>query len=173
MNNVETPSSTPIAIVGMSAIYPGEPGLTGFWRTVTSSRDTITDVPASHWLIDDYFDSDPTAPDKTYCKRGGFIDPVSFNPIEFGIPPNVLPTTDTAQLLALIAAKQALEQATRGGAAVDPDRVSVVLGVASATELIVEMGSRLQRPIWRKALLEYGLTEEDADEICNSIASLT
>ena len=46
----------------------------------------------------------------------------------------------------------------------------MVLGVASTTELVVQMGARLQRPIWRKAMLENGLPEDEADEICQDIA---
>ncbi|MCV7218141.1 acyltransferase domain-containing protein, partial [Mycobacterium crocinum] len=169
-DNTHQPSATPIAVVAMSAIYPGESGLDGFWRTITTGRDAIGDVPPSHWLIEDYYDADPKAPDRTYCKRGGFIDPVSFDPVKFGLPPNALPSTDTGQILALVAAKQLLDEVQRGGAAVDLDRVDVVLGVASTTELVVQMGSRMQRPIWRKALLENGLSESEADEICQDIA---
>ena len=105
----QQPTAIPVAVVGMSAIYPGEPGLDGFWRTITSGRDAIGDVPPSHWLIEDYYDPDPKAVDRTYCKRGGFIDPVLFDPVKFGLPPNALPSTDSAQLLALIAARKVLE----------------------------------------------------------------
>ncbi|WP_048630994.1 type I polyketide synthase [Mycolicibacterium aurum] len=160
----------PVAVVGVTAIYPGEPGLEGYWRTITGGRDAIGDVPPSHWLIEDYFDPDPKTPDKTYCKRGGFIDPVLFDPIRFGLPPNALPATDSAQLLALIAARKVLDEAMRSGVDVDLDRVDIVLGVASTTELVVQMGSRMQRPIWRKAMLENGLPEDEADEICRDIA---
>ena len=169
-NNGHPGTAIPVAVVGMSAIYPGEPGLLGYWRTVIGRRDAISEVPPSHWLIEDYFDPDPSAPDKTYCKRGGFIDSVPFDPIQFGLPPNALPATDSAQLLALVAAKRVLGEAMRGGAAIDLDRVDVVLGVASTTELVVQMGSRQQRPIWRKALLENGLPEHEADQICRDIA---
>src|SRR5262245_1588875 len=154
----------------MTAIYPGESGLAGYWRTVTGGRDAISEVPSSHWLIEDYFDPDPKAQDKTYCKRGGFIDPVLFDPVQFGLPPNALPATDSGQILALIAARQVLDNVMRGGAEVDLDRVDVVLGVASTTELVVQMGARLQRPLWRKAMLENGLPEDEADEICRDIA---
>jgi acyl transferase domain-containing protein len=163
-------SATPVAVIGMTAIYPGGPGLDGYWRTVIGGRDAIGDVPPSHWLIEDYFDPDPKVPDRTYCKRGGFIDPVLFDPVRFGLPPNALPSTDSAQILALIAARKVLDEAMRGGADVDLDRVDVVLGVASTTELVVQMGSRMQRPVWRKALLENGLAEDEADTICQDIA---
>ncbi len=88
------------------------------------------------------------------------------------MPPNALPSTDSAQLLELIAARKLLDEATRGGVEVDLDRVDVVLGVASATELVVQMGSWMQRPIWRKAMLEDGLPEDEAEEICRDIADL-
>ncbi|MGQ9408336.1 beta-ketoacyl synthase N-terminal-like domain-containing protein [Mycolicibacterium gilvum] len=164
------PFATPVAVVGATAIYPGEPGLEGYWRTITAGRDAISEVPPSHWLIEDYYDPDPKTPDRTYCKRGGFIDPVPFDPMRFGLPPTALPATDSAQLLALIAARKVLDEAERGGVDVDLDRVDIVLGVASTTELVVQMGSRMQRPIWRKALLENGLPEDEADEICRDIA---
>ncbi|MET0937190.1 MAG: beta-ketoacyl synthase N-terminal-like domain-containing protein, partial [Luteibacter sp.] len=164
--------ATPVAVVGMTAIYPGEPGLEGYWRTITGGRDAISDVPPSHWLIEDYYDADPKALDRTYCKRGGFIDPVSFDPMRFGLPPNALPSTDSAQILALIAARKVLDEAMRGGTDIDLDRVDVVLGVASTTELVVQMGSRMQRPVWRKALLENGVPEDEAEDICQDIADL-
>ena len=98
----------PIAIVGVSALFPGSSDANGFWRDILAGRDLIGDVPPTHWLIEDYYDPDPKAPDKTYAKRGGFLSPVSFDPLEFGVPPSIVPATDTSQLLALIVAQRVL-----------------------------------------------------------------
>ncbi len=49
----------PIAVVGMAALYPGSIQVEGFWRNIFAGRDLITDVPADHWRIDDYYDVDP------------------------------------------------------------------------------------------------------------------
>ncbi|MGY8776478.1 MAG: beta-ketoacyl synthase N-terminal-like domain-containing protein, partial [Longimicrobiales bacterium] len=163
------PTSPPIAVVGMSSLFAGSQDLIGFWRDIVSATDRLTDVPPHGWLIDDYYDPDPTAPDMTYAKRGGFLSPVPFNPMEFGIPPTSVPATDTAQLIALIAAKRVLEDAGRFSEGVDHSRTSVVLGVASATELIVEMGARLQHPIWRNALRQEGLPESRVQDIVQRI----
>ena len=117
---------TPIAVVGVSALFPGSSDARGFWRDILAGRDLITDVPPSHWLIEDYYDPDPAAPDKTYCKRGAFLSPVDFDPMEFGVPPSIVPATDTAQLLALIVAQKVLEDASQGQfAAMDRERISV------------------------------------------------
>jgi acyl transferase domain-containing protein len=163
-------NSAPIAIVGMSSLFAGSNDLLEFWRDIVSATDRLTDVPESAWLIDDYYDPDPSVPDMTYAKRGGFLDPVPFDPMEFGLPPTAVPATDTAQLLALIVAKRALADAGRfHDGEVDHSRTSVILGVASATELVVQMGSRLQHPIWRKALREAGLPESRVQEIIERI----
>ena len=66
-------TQVPVAIVGVGALFPGSPDGAGFWRYIVASRDLISDVPPGHWLIEDYYDSDPTALDKTYSKRGAFL----------------------------------------------------------------------------------------------------
>src|ERR1700739_4087388 len=104
----------PIAVVGVSALFPGSADAQGFWRDILAGRDLITDVPATRWLIDDHYDPDPRTPDKTYCKRRAFLRDVDFDPGEFGVPPNALNATDSCQLLALIVAKQVLDDALRG-----------------------------------------------------------
>ena len=162
-------TSPPIAIVGMSSLFAGSHDLLGFWRDIVSATDRLTDVPPHAWLIEDYYDPDPSAPDMTYAKRGGYLDPVAFDPMEFGMPPTTIPATDTAQLLALIAAKRVLQDAGKYSDEADLSRTSVILGVASATELVVEMGSRLHHPLWRNALRKAGLPESRVQEIVQLI----
>jgi acyl transferase domain-containing protein len=162
----------PVAVVGVSALFPGSHDATGFWSDICRGADLLGDVPASHWLIEDYYDPDPRAPDKTYAKRGGFLTPVDFDPIAWGVPPKILRATDTTQLLALVTAEQVLRDAAGGRfETMDRSRISVILGVTSAQELISTMTSRLQRPVWTKALREQGLPEDEVTAICDRIAS--
>ena len=161
----------PIAVVGVSALFPGSTDSRGFWHDILAGKDLITDVPESHWLIDDYYDPDPKALDKTYAKRGGFLPNVDFDPLEFGVPPSIVPATDSAQILALIVAQKVLEDAAQGQfSKMDRERISVLLGVTSAQELLGSMVSRLQKPVWLKALRESGIPENEAQEICLKIA---
>ncbi|MBX7185780.1 MAG: SDR family NAD(P)-dependent oxidoreductase [Vicinamibacteria bacterium] len=161
----------PIAIVGLGALFPGSTDANGLWRDIAAGKDQLTEIPKAHWLIEDYYDPDPKAPDKTYAKRGGFIPEVAFDPMEHGMPPSVIPATDTSQLLGLIVAKQLLADISQGPF---PDalreRTSVIVGITSAQELLVEMGSRLQRPIWVRALREHGLPEDEVQKVCDRIA---
>ncbi|WP_437836304.1 SDR family NAD(P)-dependent oxidoreductase [Sorangium sp. So ce1153] len=167
-------SSSPIpsiAVVGVSAIFPGSLDAHGFWRDILAGTDLITDVPETHWLIEDYYDPDPSAPDKTYAKRGAFLKNVPFDPLEWGVPPSIVPATDTTQLLSLIVAKRVLEDAAQGQfESMDRERMSVILGVTSAQELLASMVSRIQRPVWSRALRELGYPEEEVKRACDAIS---
>jgi len=162
----------PIAVVGVSALYPGSTDAAGFWRDILRGEDRISDVPPHRWLIEDYYDPDPKTPDKTYGRRGGFLQPVDFDAMGFGMPPNLAPVTDSSQLLALIVAQRVLTDACGGDFSdVDRSRASCILGVTSAQELLGHMVSRLQRPVWVKALRESGLPEDEVQAACDRIAS--
>jgi polyketide-type polyunsaturated fatty acid synthase PfaA len=166
MINEPRTQAEPIAVIGVGSIFPGRGGNTGYWRDIFQGRDTLSDTPATHWLLDDYYDANPLTADRTYGRRGGFISPIAFDPMAFGIPPNALQQTDSAQLLALIAAKHALDDIeSMTGCEIDRTRTSVMLGVASATELTAHMAGRLQRPVWVNALRQSGLGETDIADI--------
>ena len=164
--------NAPIAVVSIGAIFPGRGHTTGFWRDIFEGVDTFQDVPETHWLPEDYYDPDPAAPDKTYGRRGGFIAPIKFDPVAFGVPPNALQSTDTSQLLALVAAQQVLEEAEREtGGRLDRARTSVVLGVASATEMTAHMAGRLSQPAWVKGMREAGIDEATVQDAAARIAA--
>src|SRR5262249_21751479 len=63
----------------------------------------------------------------------GFIDEVPIDPLEFGIPPTTLPSIDPMHLLALKAAREALDDAGYLGRAFDRARTSVILGASGGT----------------------------------------
>ncbi|MGU3422934.1 beta-ketoacyl synthase N-terminal-like domain-containing protein, partial [Methylobacterium sp. D54C] len=159
-----------IAVVGVSALFPGSVGAQSFWQNIVAGRDFMTDVPADHWLVEDYFDSDPAKPGKIYAKRGAFLPAVDFDPLEHGLPPRQLSTTDTAQLLALIVAQKVLDDAASVQfGKVDRRDISVILGVASATELVGQMAARIQRPHWVEGLRNAGFPEDQLQAACDRI----
>ncbi|MEL6661307.1 MAG: beta-ketoacyl synthase N-terminal-like domain-containing protein, partial [Bacteroidota bacterium] len=162
MNINSSLSETPIAVIGLSALFADARNVEEFWTNIIQAKDSITDVPANRWKIEDYYDPDPSVPDKTYCKRGGFIPDIDFNPLEFGLPPNILEVTDASQLLALLAARDALEDAGYGRQSEKfttelKAKTGCVLGVGGGQKLITPLTSRLQYPIWEKALRASGI----------------
>ena len=161
---------TPIAVIGMACLFPEARNAREFWDNIVHKRDSITDVPSNRWDVNDYYDPDPKAPDKTYCKRGGFLPEIDFDPMEFGMPPNILEVTDVSQMLSLVVAKAALEDARYGDSSdFDRDRIGIVLGVGGGQKLITPLTTRLQYPVWKKVLTNSGITEEDAEIIVEKI----
>ncbi|HLO86975.1 MAG TPA: beta-ketoacyl synthase N-terminal-like domain-containing protein [Nostocaceae cyanobacterium] len=163
----------PIAIIGMASLFPQAKNLREYWQNIVNKADCITDVPDTHWSVEDYYDPNPRTPeDKTYCKRGGFLPEVDFNPMEFGIPPSILEVTDVSQLLSLLVAKAAMDDAGYGESRdFDREMVGVVLGVAMAKQLGMPLSARLEYPIWEKVLKSSGLSDEDTQKIVEKIKS--
>ena len=161
-----------VAIIGMGCLFPKASNLKEFWRLLYNGEDGITDVPDTHWSVKDYFDEQPKYPDHTYCKRGGFLSPVSYDPSEFGIPPKILEATDTAQLLSLLVAKRALEDAGYGEMPKSiRERTNVSIGVTGTQELVIPLSSRLGHPVWRKALEDAGVPKGQADDVVKRISN--
>ncbi|MBU6294946.1 MAG: acyltransferase domain-containing protein, partial [Planctomycetes bacterium] len=168
---------TPLAITGLGCLFPGKPGTRGFWNTVLQGIDQIRDIPADRWKPSDHFDPDPSRRDMVYAARGAFLSPVPFSPAEYGVTPASLEATDTAQLLGLHVARQALLDAGYAALPRDPgkplprDRASVIVGVTSALELLIPLGARLDHPRWRRAMREAGIPEDRINDALARIAS--
>ncbi|WP_435878837.1 SDR family oxidoreductase [Streptomyces klenkii] len=123
-----------IAVVGMACMFPGAPDMAAFWANVLSGADAVTEVPADRW--------DPALHHgtATVSKWGGFLPRIPFDPLRYGIPPASLGSTEPVQLLALEAARRALDDAGygdggQGGRPFDRSRASVVFGTESGGEL--------------------------------------
>ncbi|MDE0959580.1 MAG: SDR family NAD(P)-dependent oxidoreductase [Planctomycetota bacterium] len=160
-----------IAIIGIGCMFPGSQDHQGYWAGIRDGRDMIEEIPEGYWNPDDYHDGDKSSADRTYGRRGGFLTPVPFNPLEFGIAPRDLEATDTSQLLSLIAARQALIDAGYDPRTTfDRSRTSVILGVTGALELVVPLGARLGHPHWWRALRESGIDEKTASEVVKRIS---
>ena len=161
----------PLAIIGMGCLFPKADSLEAYWSNIRDAVDCVGPVPDSHWLPNDYFDADPKRPDFTYAQRGAFLEAVDFDPLAYGILPNALEATDTSQLLGMVAAGMALRDAGYGPErAYDRGRVSAIIGVTGALELVVPLGARLGHPKWRRALRDAGLDEAKTEEIVQRIA---
>jgi len=174
MNINSSLQKTPIAVVGLSAIFADAKNIEEYWTNIIQGKDSIKEVPDSRWSIEDYYDPDMRAPDKTYCKVGGFLPEIDFNPMEFGLPPNILEVTDASQLLGLVAARDALEDAGYGKNSAKftaelRAKTGVLLGVGGGQKLITPLIARLQYPIWEKALRASGVAEEDIPHIVDKM----
>jgi acyl transferase domain-containing protein/NAD(P)-dependent dehydrogenase (short-subunit alcohol dehydrogenase family) len=160
----------PLAVVGVSCLFPKSETVDKYWNNIKKKVDAITEVPQTHWKADDYYDTDKKRPDHVYAKTGGFLDAVEFVPSEWGISPADLDSIDTSQLLSLIVARGALSDAGYGlEKEFNRDRVSVILGLTGTLELVIPLGARLGHPVWRRAMLHAGIPENIANEVIDTL----
>ncbi|UUV31371.1 SDR family oxidoreductase [Amycolatopsis roodepoortensis] len=117
-----------IAIVGMACVFPGAPDLPAFWSNVLRGADAVTEVPDQRWDTDVYAD-------QSTSKWGGFLPPVDFDPLAYGIPPKSMGSIDPAQLVSLQTARRALEDAGYGEGGFDRERTSVIFGAEAGGDL--------------------------------------
>ncbi|MBD2253239.1 type I polyketide synthase [Nostoc parmelioides] len=157
---------TPIAIIGLSALFAKSENLQQYWDNILAKINCISEVPETAWSLKDYYDPDPSTPDKTYARAGGFIPEIDFDPLEFGLPPDTLEALDSANLLSLVLAKQALKDAGYGeGKEFNRETTGVILGASGLWKSITPLTARLQYPVWEKVLKNSGLSAEQTEKI--------
>ena len=118
----------PIAIVGLGNVFPRATGVEAFWEQLLGGRTAIRELSDSRELPGWYYDADPTAPDRTYCKHAALLDELKLDYRKYRLPPKTLQDMHRTQLAFLEATSQALEDASALMARMAPERVSFVLG---------------------------------------------
>ena len=133
---MENTAHRAIAIVGVGAILPDAPNAGAFWNNVKTGRYSISEVTPDRWDPALYYDGDPSAPDKTYSKIGGWVREYTWDPMKWRlpIPPRVADAMDQAQKWAVACTREALEDYGYPGRSLDLDRTAVILGSAMAGE---------------------------------------
>jgi acyl transferase domain-containing protein/NAD(P)-dependent dehydrogenase (short-subunit alcohol dehydrogenase family) len=133
---MENTSYRAIAIVGAGAILPDAPNVPAFWENVKNGRYSITEVNPERWDPALYFDSDHSAPDKTYSKIGGWVRDYPWDPMKWHlpIPPKVADSMDGSQKWAIACTREALEDYGYPKRPLDLDRTAVILGNALGGE---------------------------------------
>ncbi|WP_158627977.1 non-ribosomal peptide synthetase [Azospirillum griseum] len=123
-----------IAIVGMALRLPGSEDLAGFWRDVSTAADRVRPLP-------DGREADTRAvlaalglPQPDRFREAAYLDDVmGFEPKRLRLSPADAALLDPEQRLFLETALRALEDAGRGGAALDDARVGVFVGGVPGT----------------------------------------
>ncbi|MGW2284519.1 SDR family NAD(P)-dependent oxidoreductase [Streptomyces phaeochromogenes] len=129
------PEPLDVAVVGMACMFPQAPDLAAYWANILGGHDGVGEVPADRWDPAVHYSQD--ADGATPSKWGGFLPRIPFDPLRYGIPPTSLGSIEPVQLLALEAARRALEDAGYGerGRGFDRTRTSVVFGAEAGSDL--------------------------------------
>jgi acyl transferase domain-containing protein/acyl carrier protein len=153
---MENTSHRAIAIVGVGAVLPDAPNVASFWNNVKDGRYSISEVTPERWDPALYYDSDHSAPDKTYSTIGGWVREHAWEPLKWrlAVPPRVVDAMDESQKWAIACTREALEDYGFPNRPMNNDRTAVILGNAMAGEKHYFTALRLYFPEYAHELEE-------------------
>ncbi len=155
----------PIAIVGLSGIFPGAANVDDFWRNIINKVDCIKTVPDQRWIAPKQAVHQPDyAVDKACSLKAGLIDPFHFEAHGFALPPDLLTELDPLFQLVLTAGREVVEDC--GISALEKKRTGVIL---ASIALPTDASSLLTREILgrsfeHKLLRKLGLRNGQKDQ---------
>lgn len=128
----EVQQNEPIAIVGLGNRFPGSDGPEEFWQFLRNSGDGISEVPATRWSKQAFYDAKQDIPGKMNTQWGGFLEHVDqFDPYFFGISPREASRMDPQQRLLLEVAWETLENAGVAPERLAGSQTGVFVGISS------------------------------------------
>ncbi|MGZ8249208.1 MAG: SDR family NAD(P)-dependent oxidoreductase, partial [Methylomagnum sp.] len=126
-NTCPTDEAEPIAIVGMSGVFPGSPDLAAFWDNLSSGRDLIGEIPPDRFDWRQHQDEAGRGP-----RWGGFIAGVDrFDAAFFKISPREAALMDPQQRIFLELAWAAIEDAGYRPSSLAGSRTGVFVGIGN------------------------------------------
>jgi acyl transferase domain-containing protein/3-hydroxymyristoyl/3-hydroxydecanoyl-(acyl carrier protein) dehydratase len=133
----------PIAVVGMSGLFPGAADLEQFWQNIVEKVDACAEVPEGRWIArpELMVHRDPL-PDKALSKRACLVRDFNFDPHGFDLDPDLLAALDPLYHMALHVGKTAFQSCT--GRSLNRLRTGVILAaIVLPTDATSEMAGRL------------------------------
>ena len=143
-------SILPIAVIGLGCWYPGAKKPKEFWENILATRTQFRNMPDCRLPLNDYYNPDPTVPDKTYGKKAALIDGYEFDWAGKKIPKSTYESTDIVHWLALDIAAQALEDAGFNKETIPKEKTGVIVGNSVTGEFTRSNLLRLRWPYVRK-----------------------
>ncbi|MBY9081324.1 SDR family NAD(P)-dependent oxidoreductase [Paenibacillus sp. HN-1] len=120
-----------VAIVGMSARYPGADELDQYWDNLVQAKNSVQEIPSSRWNMNEYYDRHPNQQGKLSCKWMGMLDDIAyFDPEFFNIPLVEAESMDPQQRIFLQEAYSAFEDAGYSRRLLSSKKCGVYLGIA-------------------------------------------
>jgi acyl transferase domain-containing protein/aryl carrier-like protein/short-subunit dehydrogenase involved in D-alanine esterification of teichoic acids len=121
-----------VAIVGVSAAFPGARDIDAFWSNLLAGRDAISEIPPDRWDWREIWGDPVDHPGCTDVKWGGFLDGVAeFDPRFFGLSSRDAELIDPQQRLLLMHVWHAIEDSGHAPSSLAGSRTAVFLATAS------------------------------------------
>ncbi|MFD0692202.1 type I polyketide synthase [Actinomadura fibrosa] len=117
------------AVVGMACRYPDAASPGELWENAVAGRRAFRRLPGERMRLEDYWDADPSAPDRFYARYAAVIEGYAFDRTAHRIAGSTYRSTDLTHWLALDVAGRALADAGfPEGEGLPRDRTAVIVG---------------------------------------------
>ncbi|MER6910161.1 type I polyketide synthase [Streptomyces sp. NPDC000594] len=165
-----------IAIVGMACRYPDADTPRDLWENSLAGRRAFRRLPDVRMRLADYWDPDPSAPDRFYARNAAVIEGYEFDRVGHRIAGSTYRSTDLTHWLALDIAGRALADAGfPGGEGLPRERTAVIVGNTLTGEFTRANTLRLRWPYVRRvltsALREHGFEDDRLAGLLTSVES--
>ena len=106
-------SKNPIAVVGMSGLFPGADTLDLYWQNIINRVDAVREADENRWQIDpDIMVSQGFQTDRAYSKRCCLIPDFNFDPAGFALDKDLLSALDPLHHMVLHVGRKATKLAS-------------------------------------------------------------
>lgn len=128
IRSLQTAQPAPVAVIGMSARFPGAETLELFWDVIEQGRDTLTSMHDERWDMNVWYSERPRA-GRIYTRRFGLLGSIDqFDPGAFGIAAAEAPYIDPQHRLLLEHTWQCCERAGYSLSALKGRDIGVFIG---------------------------------------------
>lgn len=113
LGNNSASENQEIAIIGISGKFPGANSTGEFWRNLKNKKISLSNFPENrNFKIEDYYDPEIKKKNKTYLKKGGFLNNIEdFDSLFFNISPKEAKYMDPSERIFLEESWKAIENA--------------------------------------------------------------
>ena len=140
----------PIAIIGISCLFPGAHTPEEFWRNLLAETDSTSSATTADMGVspDIFFNPKKAKRDKFYALRGGYVRDFAFDPTGYQLPAEFLNSLDSLFHWPLYVAREALRDSGYLNSDIR-ERTGVVLGNLSFP---TKTSKHLFSPLYQTAL---------------------
>jgi acyl transferase domain-containing protein/acyl carrier protein len=132
-------SATPIAVIGMGCRLPG--GIESpekLWEALLRGDDLVTEIPADHWDVDEFYDPEPGVPGKSVTRYGGFLDDIwGFDAPFFGLRTHEATYMDPNHRLLMETSWEAIEHAGMDPRSLFGSKTGVFMGIVHDDHVVL------------------------------------
>jgi len=146
--------NAPIAVVGMSGLFPGASNLEDFWQNITNQISAVVDVGEDRWSIDpDSMYHPGIHADKAYSKRCCLINNFNLDPGDINLDQRLIDSLDPLYHIALHCGREAIGELK--ASSLNRQRTGVVLAaIALPTDVTAAVTHDILGAAFKESLFD-------------------